>query len=94
MIGVVSAFWERKRSHFLRSIRARCRWVRPFCERSRPIFLYMEPCQVWSTVWKLRFTKSGRSHSFVTTHRADSRTLHHSWEPKTSGIDPSGTSTE
>ena len=56
--------------------------------------MYMEPCHVCSTVWKPRFTNCVRSHSFVTIHRAVSRTCHHSSEPMISGVEPSGTSIE
>ena len=93
MIGVVSEFWEMNMSQLLRSSRARSR-ARRFFERSRPIFLYIEPCHVCSTVWKPRFTNRVRSHSLVTIHRAVSRTFHHSWVPMTSGVEPSGTSIE
>ena len=93
MIGVVSPFWEMNMSQLLRSSRARSSWIRP-SDRSRPIFLYIEPCHVCRTVWKPRFTKRVRSHSFVTIHRAVSRTCHHASEPTISGVEPSGTSIE
>src|SRR6185312_15084805 len=59
--------------------------------RSRPIFLYIEPCQVCRTVWNDRFLKRARSHSFVTIQRELLRASHQATDPTTTGIAPSGT---
>ena len=62
--------------------------------RSRPIFLYIEPCHVCITVWNGCFRNVVFSHSLVTTHRDVVRACHHSVVPTTTGWAPSGTAIE